>query len=49
LMNFITAISWPVFWMNTGNAPFWKWFLAAYIGYLVGKTLVKTYYPLKRS
>lgn len=49
LMNFITAISWPVYWMNTGNAPFWQWFLAAYGGYFVGKTLVKTYYPFKNG
>ena len=49
LMNFVTAISWPVYWMNTGNAPFWKWFLAAYGGYITGKTLVKTYYPFKNE
>ena len=49
LMNFVTAISWPAYWMNTGDAPFWKWFLAAYGGYIAGKTLVKTYYPLKRN
>ncbi|KAA3652275.1 MAG: hypothetical protein DWP95_00080 [Proteobacteria bacterium] len=48
LMNFITAISWPVYWMNTGQAPFWQWFMAAYGGYLAGKMLVKTYYPLKK-
>jgi len=45
LMNFITAISWPVYWMNTGQAPFWQWCMAAYGGYLTGKMLVKTFHP----
>lgn len=49
LMNFITAIAWPAYWMNTGQAPFWQWFLAAYGGYVAGKTLVKTYYPFKNG
>lgn len=41
LMNFIVAISWPVYWMNEGSAPFWQWFLAAYAGYFVGQFIAK--------
>jgi len=37
LMNFVTAISWPVYWMSridTGQV--WIWFLMAYAGYWAG-------------
>lgn len=41
LMNFITAITWPVYWMGEGQAEFWQWFLAAYAGYFVGQSMAK--------
>ncbi|WP_154223370.1 hypothetical protein [Marinicella rhabdoformis] len=41
LMNFIVAITWPVYWMGEGSAPFWQWFLAAYAGYFVGQFIAK--------
>jgi hypothetical protein len=37
LMNFVTAITWPVYWMDridTGQV--WIWFLMAYAGYWAG-------------
>lgn len=41
LLNFITAITWPVYWMGEGSAPFWQWFVAAYAGYFVGQIVAK--------
>ena len=43
LMNFITAITWPVFWMGEGDAPFWQWFLVAYAGYFIGQSFAKKF------
>ena len=42
LMNFVTAISWPVYWMgriDTGQV--WIWFLMAYAGYWAGLKLAQ--------
>lgn len=37
LMNFITAVSWPVYWMSEfGAARFWVWGGIAYFGYYIG-------------
>jgi len=42
LMNFITAIAWPAYWINQAEgAPLWLWFLLAYGGYYVGPSLAK--------
>jgi len=42
LLNFITAMVWPVFWLNRidGDQP-WLWFIAAYAGYLAGLQLAQ--------
>lgn len=42
LKNFITAISWPAYWLNRVNDP-WVWVVAAYVGYLMGQYLAKLY------
>lgn len=37
IMNFVTAIAWPLYWigeLRTGH--FWVWFAAAYAGYWLG-------------
>ena len=37
LMNFITAITWPVYWMSRiESSHIWVWFVAAYGGYWLG-------------
>lgn len=37
LMNFITAIAWPMYWMSQIETNHvWAWFLAAYGGYWFG-------------
>ena len=37
VMNFVTAIAWPWYWMQTiDSSDFWVWFLAAYGGYWIG-------------
>lgn len=42
LMNFITAISWPAYWLpNISSQHAWVWFVAAYLGYLGGAWLAK--------
>ncbi len=47
ILNFITAISWPIYWMGEGQAAFWQWFLVAYAGYLAGQIHAKSF--LKRQ
>jgi len=40
LMNFITAIAWPMYWMSDISAErVWLWFLVAYGAYWVGMRL----------
>lgn len=42
LMNFITAITWPVFWMREGDSGrFWLWLLVAWASYWVGLRLAQ--------
>jgi hypothetical protein len=37
LMNFVTAIAWPMYWMNRiETESIWIWFLVAYGGYWLG-------------
>ena len=37
LMNFVTAITWPVYWMDRIDThQVWIWFLMAYAGYWAG-------------
>ncbi|WP_223789041.1 hypothetical protein [Marinicella meishanensis] len=43
LMNFITAIAWPAYWLNkVDGAPVWVWFVVAYAGYYTGQVLAKS-------
>ena len=42
LMNFVTAITWPVYWMQRIETSFtWVWFLVAYAGYWLGLKLAQ--------
>lgn len=42
LMNFITAITWPAYWMKRIETDqVWIWFLMAYAGYWAGLKLVE--------
>ena len=42
LMNFITAITWPVYWLNRVEGySVWVWLFLAYAGYLTGQFLAK--------
>ena len=42
LMNFITAIAWPAYWLKRIDTnQVWIWFLMAYAGYWVGLKLVE--------
>ena len=42
IMNFVTAITWPVYWMRIvdGFAP-WVWFLVVYLAYVFGQFIAK--------
>ncbi len=44
IMNFVTAITWPVYWMKNveGYAP-WIWFIVVYFGYVCGQYLAKNH------
>ena len=43
LMNFITAMIWPVYWMKRIDTDqVWVWFVMAYAGYWVGLRLAQT-------
>lgn len=42
IMNFVTAITWPVYWMkNTEGYATWVWFLVVYLAYTCGQFLAK--------
>jgi hypothetical protein len=42
LMNFITAMTWPVYWMDSVDSGYvWIWFVAAYFGYWQGLRLAQ--------
>jgi len=42
LMNFITAIAWPAYWMNRIETHHvWIWFIMAYAGYWAGLKLAQ--------
>jgi nitrogen fixation-related uncharacterized protein len=42
IMNFVSAMVWPVFWMKRIDTDqTWMWFVAAYAGYLFGLKLVQ--------
>jgi len=44
IMNFITAITWPVYWIGkTEYFSFWVWFIAVYMGYYLGQMLAKNW------
>jgi len=36
LKNFITAISWPIYWLDRIDSEQWLWFIGAYAGYWLG-------------
>jgi hypothetical protein len=43
LMNFITAMVWPAYWINRIDTDqVWIWFVMAYAGYWVGLKLAQT-------
>ena len=43
LMNFITAIAWPAYWMkHIETHDVWIWFVMAYAGYWAGLKLAQT-------
>ncbi len=42
LMNFITAIAWPAYWINKVEGhSVWVWFVVVYLGYLTGQFFAK--------
>ena len=42
LMNFVTAITWPIYWMkNTDDYAIWVWFVTVYLGYTCGQYFAK--------
>lgn len=42
LMNFVTAITWPIYWMNKVEGySVWVWCLIVYGGYVTGQFLAK--------
>lgn len=42
IMNFIVAITWPVYWMNkVEGQSIWLWFLVLYAGYVTGQFIAK--------
>lgn len=45
LMNFVTAIAWPFYWLrNIHGYSAWIWFVVVYVGYLAGQTLAQYQY-----
>lgn len=36
IMNFITAITWPVYWLSRIHGEHWLWIIGAYSGYWLG-------------
>jgi hypothetical protein len=48
LMNFITAIVWPAYWLKSIHGySAWVWFVAVYLGYLTGQAIAKYLYEQK--
>lgn len=42
LMNFITAIAWPAYWINKVEGhSVWVWFVVVYLGYICGQFIAK--------
>lgn len=42
IINFVTAIVWPVYWMNRVEGySIWVWFVVVYCGYVVGQFMAK--------
>ena len=42
IMNFVAAITWPVYWMNkTAGEWLWVWLVASYLGYWIGTRLAQ--------
>lgn len=42
IMNFVTAITWPVYWMSRVEGySVWVWFVIVYSGYVTGQFLAK--------
>ncbi|MCB1583062.1 MAG: hypothetical protein R3E90_11220 [Marinicella sp.] len=42
VMNFITAIAWPFYWLrNIHGYSAWIWFVVVYLGYLSGQAVAK--------
>jgi hypothetical protein len=47
MMNFVTALAWPGYWMSeVGASAIWIWFLAAYGGYWLGARAALAGYTL---
>jgi hypothetical protein len=45
LLNLITAITWPIYWLsNVHSSHIWIWFIAAYGGYWLGARLAVNQY-----
>ncbi|MDX1461050.1 MAG: hypothetical protein R3348_08340 [Xanthomonadales bacterium] len=45
VMNFVSAITWPVYWMKEfGSRQMWIWFLIAYGAYWLGMRLAQARY-----
>jgi len=41
-INFVTAMAWPLYWMNRIDTnQVWMFFLAAYAGYVLGLKLAQ--------
>ncbi len=42
IMNFVTAITWPVYWMShVQGYSVWVWFVVVYFGYICGQFIAK--------
>lgn len=50
LMNFITAVTWPIYWISNIDAAYvWVWFPAAYLGYWQGLKLAQRVYRKRHA
>jgi len=50
LMNFIAAVTWPLYWMSSIDAVYvWVWFVAAYLGYWLGLKLAQKAFNARKS
>ena len=41
IMNFVTAIAWPAYWLSIVGGNMWVWFFVAYGGYVGGIKLAQ--------